>query len=98
MVNDNHCDRYHYTILCNITELRAHEIHYSTFVTFFISLFIPPLDEKYFFLCPDRLRLPLIFYFGHTATLYVNKLLLAGLIKVYNDIDLEYMPKLGLVM
>eukprot|EP00731_Ephydatia_muelleri_P018195 Em0011g235a len=30
--------------------------------------------------CPDRLRLPLIFYMGHTASLYVNKLLLAGLI------------------
>lgn len=39
------------------------------------------LDEQYFYKCPDRLRLPLIFYLCHTATLYVNKLLLAGMIE-----------------
>ena len=31
---------------------------------------------------PDRLRLPLIFYLAHTASVYINKLLLAGLIRV----------------
>ena len=41
-----------------------------------------PTDEEYFYRSPDRLRLPLIFYLAHTATLYVNKMLLAGLIKV----------------
>ena len=40
------------------------------------------VDEKYMYKCPDRLRLPLIFYLAHPATLYVNKLLLAGLISV----------------
>ena len=40
------------------------------------------LDESAFYKCPDRLRLPLIFYFGHTAAVYVNKLVLAGLLKV----------------
>lgn len=35
-----------------------------------------------YYLCPDRLRLPLIFYYGHTAAVYVNKMCLAGLIKV----------------
>jgi hypothetical protein len=45
-------------------------------------LFSALKDEVYFYKCPDRLRLPLVFYFAHTATLYVNKLLLAGLIKV----------------
>ena len=40
------------------------------------------LDESSFYKCPDRLRLPLIFYFGHTAAVYVNKLMLAGLLKV----------------
>ena len=39
-------------------------------------------DARDVYKCPDRLRLPLIFYMGHTATLYVNKLLLAGLITV----------------
>lgn len=32
--------------------------------------------------CPDRLRLPLVFYYGHTASVYINKLMLAGLISV----------------
>ena len=39
-------------------------------------------DEKYFYKCPDRLRLPLIFYLAHTASFYINKMILAGLIKV----------------
>jgi len=39
-------------------------------------------DDSYFYLSPDRLRRPLIFYFVHTASLYVNKLMLAGLINV----------------
>ena len=40
------------------------------------------VDEQYLYKCPDRLRLPLIFYLAHPATLYVNKLLLASLISV----------------
>jgi 5-histidylcysteine sulfoxide synthase len=43
-------------------------------------LFTAITDEKYLYKCPDRLRLPLIFYLAHPATLYVNKLLLASLI------------------
>ena len=41
-------------------------------------------DEQYMYKSPDRLRLPLIFYMAHTASVYINKLLLAGLIKVSN--------------
>lgn len=40
------------------------------------------VDQDAFFKCPDRLRLPLIFYYGHTAAVYVNKLILAGLLQV----------------
>jgi hypothetical protein len=47
-------------------------------------LFTAITDEKYLYKCPDRLRLPLIFYLAHPATLYVNKLLLASLISVSN--------------
>jgi len=36
-------------------------------------------DEAYF-VKPIALRHPLIFYFGHTATFFINKLVLAGLI------------------
>ena len=39
-------------------------------------------DDSVFYVYPDRLRLPLIFYYGHTACVYINKLVLAGLIKV----------------
>ena len=48
------------------------------------------LDEKLFDLLkekdfiyeqPNRLRHPLIFYYGHTATFFINKLILANIIK-----------------
>jgi hypothetical protein len=42
-----------------------------------------------YFMCPDRLRLPLIFYYGHSAAVYVNKLCLAELVKPSERIDLE---------
>lgn len=39
------------------------------------------LDAAYFYKCPDRLRLPLVFYVAHPASVYINKLLLANMIK-----------------
>ncbi|KAK2139594.1 hypothetical protein LSH36_1699g00008 [Paralvinella palmiformis] len=53
------------------------------------SLFTSLKDESVFYKCPDRLRLPLIFYYGHTACVYVNKLILADLIKPEERINLE---------
>lgn len=44
---------------------------------------------------PDRLRLPLIFYVAHTASVYINKLLLAGLIKKRVNMKLEALFELG---
>jgi len=37
-------------------------------------------DDSAYFLRPERLRHPLIFYFGHTASFYVNKLMLGKFI------------------
>ena len=37
-------------------------------------------DDVVFYMRADPLRHPLIFYIGHTATFYINKLILAGLI------------------
>ena len=56
-----------------------------------IVFFNSVLDESAFYKCPDRLRLPLIFYFGHTAAVYINKLVLSGLLKVcvLHDIQVE---------
>lgn len=52
---------------------------HSTFSTY-ESLFEALVDEDSFRIKPISLRHPLIFYYGHTATFFTNKLLLAGLI------------------
>ncbi len=44
------------------------------------SLFNLVADEKAYFQKPDPLRHPLIFYYGHTATFFINKLKLAKVI------------------
>eukprot|EP00058_Branchiostoma_floridae_P017017 XP_002602505.1 hypothetical protein BRAFLDRAFT_127146 [Branchiostoma floridae] len=59
------------------------------------SLFVGLKDEDAFYKCPDRLRLPLIFYYAHTATVYVNKLMLAGLMTERVNLDFETMFELG---
>lgn len=38
------------------------------------------VDDAAFYLCGEPLRHPLIFYLGHTATFYINKLIIAKLI------------------
>ncbi|MFT5164625.1 MAG: hypothetical protein ACI9FJ_003232, partial [Alteromonadaceae bacterium] len=40
------------------------------------SLFDTISADEAYFLRPESLRHPLIFYFGHTATFFINKLLL----------------------
>jgi len=40
------------------------------------------VGETVLYKAPDRLRLPLVFYYAHTAVVYMNKLMLAGLIQV----------------
>jgi len=37
-------------------------------------------DEATYYMAPDPLRHPLIFYWGHTAAFYINKLVAAGLL------------------
>ncbi|MBN1327475.1 MAG: 5-histidylcysteine sulfoxide synthase, partial [Candidatus Cloacimonetes bacterium] len=44
------------------------------------KLFATFKDEKTYYLRADPLRHPLIFYFGHTAVFYINKLIIAKLI------------------
>ena len=44
------------------------------------SLFSSIKSDETFYLAPDPLRNPLIFYLGHTAAFYINKFRLAGLI------------------
>lgn len=39
------------------------------------------VDDSYFYIAPDPLRHPLIFYLGHTAAFYINKLKMSGFLK-----------------
>ena len=51
-------------------------------------------DEAYY-ARPERLRHPLIFYFGHTAVFFVNKLIIAGVIEERIDPKLESIFAVG---
>lgn len=62
------------------------------------------LDEKLFDLLknkeflyqqPNRLRHPLIFYYGHTATFFINKLVLANILKHRVNKDFESIFAIG---
>jgi 5-histidylcysteine sulfoxide synthase/putative 4-mercaptohistidine N1-methyltranferase len=59
------------------------------------SLFEVLQDEKAYYVKPIPLRHPLIFYYGHTATFFVNKLILAKLIDSRIDPRLESMFAVG---
>jgi 5-histidylcysteine sulfoxide synthase/putative 4-mercaptohistidine N1-methyltranferase len=59
------------------------------------QLFETLLNEKSYQQKPIALRHPLIFYFGHTATFYLNKLLLAGLLKERINPKFESMFAVG---
>ena len=50
-------------------------------------------NETYF-LRPDPLRHPLIFYYGHTAAFYINKLILAKILDQGIDSKLESFSQL----
>ena len=58
-------------------------------------LFALLVDEEAFLLRADPLRHPLIFYYGHTAVFYVNKLVAAGLIDRRLDPELESILAVG---
>lgn len=59
------------------------------------SLFEVLASDEAFYRKPISLRHPLIFYFGHTATFFINKFILAGLIQERIDPRLESMFAVG---
>jgi len=59
------------------------------------SLFDTISDDRAYYQKAIPLRHPLIFYFGHTATFFVNKLVLAGLIDSRVNPDFESMFAIG---
>jgi len=52
-------------------------------------------DEECIYKQPNRLRHPLIFYFGHTATFFVNKLNLANILPNRVNKDFEAIFAIG---
>src|SRR3546814_8616579 len=78
------------------TRLRAELRHYflDTFERY-ESLFDCLVGEDAYTIKPIALRHPLIFYFGHTATFFVNKLLLTRMIDTRIDQRLESIFAVG---
>lgn len=52
-------------------------------------------DDRDFYLQPEKLRHPHIFYFGHTATFYINKLMLAKILDKRVNPSYESMFAIG---
>mgnify|MGYP000190075202 CR=1 FL=1 len=59
------------------------------------ALFALINDDKAYYLRPEQLRHPLIFYYGHTATFYINKLLLGKFINQRINGKLEAICAVG---
>ncbi|MDY6929569.1 MAG: 5-histidylcysteine sulfoxide synthase [Pseudomonadota bacterium] len=80
----------------DIEAKRAELLHYfhSTFSRYESLFELLSCDEAYY-KKPITLRHPLIFYFGHTATFFINKLTLAGLVDKRINPRLESMFAIG---
>nr|WP_229796938.1 5-histidylcysteine sulfoxide synthase [Alishewanella tabrizica] len=80
----------------NIAEKRAEIARYftNTFDTY-TRLFDCLRDDTGFYQKPIALRHPLIFYFGHTATFFINKLILAKLISARINPHMESIFAVG---
>lgn len=59
------------------------------------GLFESLVDDSAYFLRPEPLRHPLIFYYGHTAVFFVNKLRVAGVVDHRVDARIESMMAVG---
>ena len=52
-------------------------------------------DKEFLYQQPNRLRHPLIFYYGHTATFFINKLVLANILENRLNKDFESIFAIG---
>ena len=80
----------------NVEAKRAELLRYfhTTFERYESLFALLTCDEAYY-KKPIALRHPLIFYFGHTATFFINKFMLAGLLDQRIDARLESMFAIG---
>ncbi len=63
--------------------------------SFFEKLFECLSDDEVFYLKSEPTRHPMIFYFGHTATFFINKLIVANIIHERINADFESMFAVG---
>ncbi|MEA3433320.1 MAG: 5-histidylcysteine sulfoxide synthase [Campylobacterota bacterium] len=79
------------------TELKRQEIkdYFQQCYKRYESLFDLIADEKAYFQKADPLRHPIIFYYGHTATFFINKFKLAKIIDERIDAKLESIFAVG---
>ncbi len=59
------------------------------------DLFTILKSDESFYEQPEKLRHPLVFYFGHTAVFFINKLILAGLIDTRVNAEFEALFAIG---
>ena len=85
------------TLHGNDTEAKRKEIksYFQHCYKRYESLFTLVSDEKAYFQKADPLRHPIIFYYGHTATFFINKLKLAKIIDARIDPKLESLFAVG---
>jgi len=69
--------------------------YFQTTWAMYESLFEVLKDDSVFYERPEPLRHPLIFYFGHTATFFINKLMVAKIIDERVDANAESMLAIG---
>lgn len=76
---------------------KREEIRQAFHATFSLdeSVFEHLADARAWFDKPIALRHPLIFYFGHTATFYINKFVVAGILPDHLDARLESVFAVG---
>lgn len=81
----------------NDIESKRQEILDYFLATFelFEKLFDPLVDEKAFYKSPEPTRHPIIFYYGHTATFFINKLMISKAIDERVNANFESMFAIG---
>ncbi len=85
------------TLNGNDIEKKREEIREYFHMTFTLyeKLFDCFVDDEVFYSRPEPTRHPIIFYFGHTATFFINKLILANIIHERINAEYESMFAIG---
>ena len=78
-------------------ELKRDEIrqYFRTTWEMYENLFSTLADDEAYYMRPEALRHPLIFYFGHTATFYANKLMVSKITDERINPKIESMLAIG---